>query len=387
MFSKDLKNPKSEIIDFTPPKRHDGKNSYIDFQMRDPVSGRLKRKKYMLDKYKPGRERDFMAMQIIANIYDQVMRGWNPWVQYPSARGDTLFSQVLYRYRAYINKVVQKKIMSEKTKIDYLSRLKILEEYLEDRGSANMRAYQFNLTCMTDFLDYILLDRDASSRTRNNYRTWLSAFCTWMYQKQYILENPVSSIPVLPEKAKMREALSEYALKKLSNYLAIHDKRFLLACMMEYYTFIRPTELTKIKIRDISIEQQTVFVSSQISKNRKDGMVALNDRVLQMMIDLAVFSHPGDDYLFGKDFIPSNQRARSCIFRNRFMQVRAALGFPDCYQFYSLKDSGIRDLANAQGIVVAKDQARHSDISVTNKYLAGRDRQVNEATKHFDGNL
>ena len=59
----------------------------------------------------------------------------------------------------------------------------------------------------------------------------------------------------------------------------------------------------------------------------------------------------------------------------------------DSYQFYSLKDSGIRDLANEQGIVVAKDQARHSDISVTNKYLVGRDKQVNEATKHFKGKL
>lgn len=44
MFSKGLKNLKSELIDFTPPKRHDGKNSYIDFQMRDPATGRLKRK-------------------------------------------------------------------------------------------------------------------------------------------------------------------------------------------------------------------------------------------------------------------------------------------------------------------------------------------------------
>ena len=387
MCSKQTKKVKSELLDFTPPRRHDGKQSYIDFQMRDPSTGRLKRKKYMLDKYAPGKERDFMAMQIMANIYDQVMRGWNPWVAFPSARGDVLFKQIIIRYRAYIIKLVQKKVMSEKTKTDYFSRLKILDEFLEDRNCQTMKAFQFNLTCMTDFLDYILLDRDASAKTRNNYRTWLSAFNTWLVQKQYLQQNHVPDIPILPERVKFREALSEHDLQRLSSYLSIHDRRFLLACMMEYYTFIRPTELTKIRIRDISIERQTVFVSSTISKNRRDGMVALNDRIVKMMIDLAVFSHPDSDYLFGKDFTPSREKAESRIFRERFAVIRNELGFPDCYQFYSLKDSGIRDLANEQGIVVAKDQARHSDISVTNKYLVGRDKQVNEATKHFKGKL
>ena len=66
--------------------------------------------------------------------------------------------------------------------------------------------------------------------------------------------------------------------------------------------------------------------------------------------------------------------------------MRKALGFPAAYQFYSLKDSGIRDLANAEGIVVARDQARHSDISVTNKYLK-RPKVAHEETKHFVGEL
>lgn len=66
--------------------------------------------------------------------------------------------------------------------------------------------------------------------------------------------------------------------------------------------------------------------------------------------------------------------------------MRKALGFPLSYQFYSLKDSGIRDLANAEGIVVARDQARHSDISVTNKYLKCPN-VAPDTTKHFVGEL
>ena len=38
--------------------------------------------------------------------------------------------------------------------------------------------------------------------------------------------------------------------------------------------------------------------------------------------------------------------------------MRKALKWDTCYQFYSLKDSGIRDLANAHGVVVARDESQ-----------------------------
>ena len=50
-----------------------------------------------------------------------------------------------------------------------------------------------------------------------------------------------------------------------------------------------------------------------------------------------------------------------------------------------MKDSGIRDLANAQGVVVARDQARHSDITTTNKYI--QKHGVQQVTLGFEGNL
>ena len=75
------------------------------------------------------------------------------------------------------------------------------------------------------------------------------------------------------------------------------------------------------------------------------------------------------------------------IFSERFIKLRKELGWPDSIQFYSLKDSGIRDLANAKGIVVARDQARHTDISTTNYYLKGDAMTVHSETLDFKGNL
>ena len=161
---------------------------------------------------------------------------------------------------------------------------------------------------------------------------------------------------------------------------------FYLACMMEYYCFIRPDELRSVKIGDISITDQTVYVHPEFAKNRKGQVVALNDKVLKIMIAQKVFDHPSNEFLFGHKLVPGPEKIYVNQFRVEWQKVRKALGWPKSYQFYSLKDSGIRDLANAEGIVVARDQARHSDVSVTNKYLK-TPRCAHEETKHFKGEL
>ena len=275
--------------------------------------------------------------------------------------------------------------LKQKTQTDYLSRLSILIDYNQNLPIPIIYIYQFTRAYVSDFLDHIFLDRDTSARTRNNYRVWLSAFSAWLIEKQYLEKNPVEGIKSLEETEKFRSALEREDLIRLKDYLYKVDRYYLLACRMEYYTFIRPDELSNIRLRDINIKEQKVFIASTISKNRRDGMVGLNDELIKLMIELQIFSYHSECYLFGRDFKPSTKKADSRIFRENFIKVRAALKFPKNYQFYSLKDSGIRDLANAEGIVIARDQARHSDISTTNKYLKGQNMTVHEETKHFNG--
>lgn len=159
----------------------------------------------------------------------------------------------------------------------------------------------------------------------------------------------------------------------------------MLLCQFAYYTLIRPDELSNIQLSDIYLKEQKVFIPSSISKNRKDGMVGLNDTLIKSMIDLKIFNYNNDYYLFGKDFKPSKEKSTPRVYRTYFNKVRTILKFPDSYQFYSLKDTGIRDLANSAGIVIARDQARHADISTTNKYLKSESLPVHEETKHFEG--
>lgn len=376
----------NEIVGFTLPKLHRGKTWYVDFFAYDHAAGKMRRKKYMLDRYKARRERETVSAILIHNLIDKLRAGWNPFVNAGKTRQFAELPAVLERYKAFIQKQRDRGVMKQKTFFDYSSRLKHFELFLKETDTAAKYAYQFNAALAADFLDYLIYDKDVSAKTRNNYRTWLSTLGTWLKERQYIDANPCEGIHQLREEEKFRDALSPADLARLKDYLQCRKPAFYLACMMEYYCFIRPDELRYIKIGDISVKEQTVYVHPEFAKNRKGQVVALNDSVLKTMIGQKVFDHPSIEFLFGHEMTPGPKQIYVNQFRNEWRDVRKALGFPKSYQFYSLKDSGIRDLANAEGIVVARDQARHTDISVTNKYLKNV-KFAHEETKHFKGKL
>ena len=376
------RNTATESLGFSYPKLHEGKIWYVDFFALDPATGEMRRKKFMLNNIPKKSERKRKAAEIIEVVTRKLRRGWNPWVNNQESRGFTLLSDVLARYMEYIERKSR-----TKTKHSYQSRVNILNQYLASCVLPIKFAYQFDGAFVNDFLDWLYLDRGVSERTRNNYRGWCYSFSEFLVSRKYIESNPVDNIPALDEKKKHRKDLTPDQLKQMRRYLQKEDKHFLLACYMEYFTFIRPTELSYLKVGDISLKDKTVFVSEDFSKNKKSAKVALNDTVLKLMIELEVLSKPADHFLFGKNFIPSAERYNADQYNRRWKKMREALGWGDEYQFYSLKDSGIRDLANEQGVVVARDQARHSDVSTTNRYIQEHNMLVHEEAKQFKGAL
>lgn len=370
----------SELVGYTYPKLHKGKDWYVDFYARDPVTNKMRRKKYWIASELRISEKVRRATEIINVISKQLMEGWNPWASADTSRGYVLFDNCLERYLEHVDRMDRKK-----TRQSYHSRVNILREFIGSQTTPIKYAYQFDVAFCTDFIDWIFLDRESSPRTRNNYRGWLFGLAAFLVERKHINTNPVERIKVMPEHEKFRKDLTPEMLKQMSSYLSKKDKPFYLACLMQYYTLIRPGELSHLKIGDISLKKQTIFVSHEFSKNHKDAEVGLNKIIIKLMLDLDVFKHPDTYYLFGSGFMPSDERIGSDQFNKRWKTMRKALKWSDCYQFYSLKDSGIRDLANAKGVVVARDQARHSDITTTNKYI--QKHGVQQVTLGFEGNL
>ena len=135
---------------------------------------------------------------------------------------------------------------------------------------------------------------------------------------------------------------------------------------------IRPDEMRYLKIGYIDIANCIVTLPGKFAKNRKRQEVTVPKKVLKLMIDLGVFDSPSQYYLFGPDLTPSREQVAVNRFRQEWVKLRKALNWPDTYQFYSLKDSGISDNIDRYGLLAARDQARHADAATTNRYAKVR---------------
>ena len=378
----------SNLLGYTLPRYHEGNYNYIDFKCLDPLSGKLKRKKISLDGVYGLRERRQQAAEIIAAVTAKLKSGWNCWIDEKAAKQYTKLEEVNKLYTLWCSKMFRIGSMRKNTYYDYKSRHKIFCDWLASDVPGLMYAYQLDTVKCTEFLEYIFMKRDVSTTSRNNYKGWLGGFCNWMRERGYLSENPVEGIRKLAETPKERDAFTPQELQRVRAYLLETNKPFYVACAFEYYLMIRPIELVQLQLKHIRISEQVVFVPGTISKNKKDYAVALNSDIVSLMLELGYFSHPSDEYIFGgPDFLPSSVMQSERIFRDYWAKIRKALGLKSSLQFYSFKDAGIRDLANTQGIVVARDQARHSDVATTNRYLKGEHLTVHEETKHFRGSF
>lgn len=333
------------------------------------------------------REREEAALRFREEVARKLREGWNPLEQDCGTKGFTPFEDVLEKYFGWLQKLLKDNVITNKTFQDYKSRLDMLKKFNDKKNARIMYIYQLKTAYIESFLEWVYVDRDNSPRTRNNYLTWFSSFCGWLVQTGYADSNPSANIKNLKEKDKIRTVIAIEDMEKLRAYLMERDSYFLLCCMMQYYTFIRPNELMQLKVGDISVEEQTVFVSHKISKNRKDGKVTLPVRVIRFMEELGVLGHPATNYLFSHKFRPGAERCSPRKIISKWMNLRKALDFPKNYQFYSLKDTGITDMIDVAGLSTAKDQARHSSVAITNHYVKNQQLVVHPELKNFEGNL
>ena len=140
--------------------------------------------KYMLDGIAKVTERRKMAADIITSVTQRLRSGWNPWAELSNSRQYAKVDDVINIYVKYLKKLHAAGSIKDSTLTDYNKRLRVLCDYMQNHTLPIMYIYQFNLSYISDFLDYLLLDRDSSARTRNNYKIWLSSFCSWLVEKQ-----------------------------------------------------------------------------------------------------------------------------------------------------------------------------------------------------------
>jgi len=376
----------NSIRAYSVPKLHTGKEWYVGFNAFDPVTQKMKRKKIKLNNIDGVGHRRKYAEGLIRRLLDKLEKGWNPWIEAENEKAYKTFNEACDHYRKLILKEHNDGILREDTHRDYKSRLKNIQDWNNNKKTPIAYIFQFNKEFINDFLDEIYVVRENTGRTYNNYLGFIRTFCSFLVEKGYLKTKPSEGISSINKRKlkKQRTVIEESDIIRLCDYLSIKNRHYLLACYILHYCFVRRKEMSLLKLSYFSIQDRTLFVPGDISKNRESEIVTLPEKIIHLMIDLNIFDSPANYYLFAEGFKPGAKRKNEKQFTDFWSyHVRKDLKFPKTYQFYSLKDTGITNMLQKYDVLTVRDQARHSDIAMTNKYTPKDRKKANPLlTKH-----
>lgn len=372
---------------YTQPQLHEGKEWFVDFYAFDASTGKLRRKKIKINEIRSIPARRKFGRNLCLQLSEQLSDGWNPWQEEREKEPSREFGDVMNEYTVYVRRLRDTGALRRKTAVDYLNRLMQLRRYEERHRVGDIVCFDRRYVSL--FLDHIFLERHDSPITRNNYLTWLSTLSTWLVEKGYVERRPTDGIKMLhvQKRDKQRRLISPEELSGIADYLRRKDPHYLLVCYLIYYLFIRPKELSYIRIGDISVKNRTLVISGDYSKNRTTQVVTLPEKVLKLMLELGVLNCPVSYYLVGKRFRPNARRHSEAHIRYYWKdKVRPALNLTFDVKFYSLKDSGITNMIRSgTDLLSVRDQARHSSVEITDAYTPTDARKANpELMKYED---
>ncbi len=379
-----------EIKKYRPATLHTGKNWYVDFYVYRPDIQKMARKQLKLNNIESITARRKYATGLISRINIELEKGWNPFISEEQSKSYTLLTKVSSDFKKLIEKKLIAKDLRESTVHSYKTYLKKLEEYISGQKADKMNVYQFNKDFMIGFLDNVYNEKNRGSRTRDNYLKFLRLFGAYLVERNFIKVNPADGISVLGKKsrsAKNRTVIPEEIKIKITEYLEKNNRNFLLACQILYFCMIRPREMTFIKISHIDLKRSVIFIPGATAKNYKDAVVTIPAALNSLISEMGIMNADSNDYLFSKEFRPGSEHIRPEQFAHYWERyVRKNLGLPLSIKFYSMKDTGITDMIRRYNDpIIARDQARHHDLSITNIYTPADMMQGNERIKNNTG--
>ncbi|MCZ2393290.1 MAG: site-specific integrase [Chitinophagales bacterium] len=354
-------------INFRPATVKKGKELYVEYFCRSPLTGVMKRYRIRLNHLKMTlADKILYAENICFEINDKLLNGWNPEI-------DELDTKLKYKTAKQAFDEFMEFKKSDELRSDTLRAYKSFIDnflnFLDNRYKKQVFIAQINNAVVGEFL-ISLSKGKIKPRTYNNYINGLKTIFDHLVNHGYRDSNPFRAIKKKRNPIKSRLYLNENEKDKIFNYLIENDRNFCRIMLMSYYTLLRRTEITKVRVGFINLERQVLYVPAEISKNRKDYNVTIPGNLISFLLELNLDQYKDTDYLFGSDFLPSASKLSPKKISDTWVKYRKILGFSDRIQFMSLRDSGIKKLIQMHiPLDDVMNHARHWSLEVTKTYL------------------
>ncbi len=256
--------------------------------------------------------------------------------------------------------------------LPYLNHTRRFVEWLKWNNLADQPMRKITTQNITDFFYYLGRDRDLDRPTCEKFFLTLRQLFNYARKHGEVYDIPFDDV-TFPRKKKDQGAdiIQPVHLKPLLLEIKEHDPQLFLACMIQYYCFIRPgRELRLLKIGDIDCNLGLITIRQENAKNKLRQVVTMPQQLIDICLEYGIDTADKSLFIFGKKKRFNTKPISVNMLRWRFNQFRDSMELPKGYKFYSFKHTGASNL-HMSGISMRElmDQLRHTKLDATQHYL------------------
>ena len=203
---------------------------------------------------------------------------------------------------------------------------------------------ELNKSAVLKFLNHKL--KETSARTRNNSKASLSALFSIMENQLDIIDrNFIKDISNEKTKAKTDRTFTKKELKEIVDWLRKNDPYLLLYIRFVAYSFLRPVEVNRLKVKDINLEESLLYFQA---KNKPLKVKRIPSIFIEDIKAMNLHLYNKEDFLFTPKNEPSDwvsdDNSKRDAFSKRFKVVKDKFNLGAKYGLYSFRHSFITNL-------------------------------------------
>jgi integrase len=355
------------------------KGNYIMFYVWDVQKNDLVRqRRYIPKKYTSEAEQKAYAKDVIKQINRLLADGFH--IDRKKVSKNTIDQQREASERIYsIREAATGFIEIKKAKKLYKRGLEFYDntlerflKWLENQGLDSVWIGDLDYNLIQQYFMYLLTKRKNSAKTYNNTLGVLKTFYNVCLKQEWVEgKNPFDKVEKLPEEyGTKNKPFTNEQVADIKEYVLEHDPYLWKIISFVYYSFMRLSEIRRLKVRDIDLEKDLIWVAAQTSKTKKRDVIPIVPALKKIILEMNLEQYHPDDYLFGSNQIPSATKMGENYMGKHFRKVKDHFELSDDYTLYGFKHTAVVNwYKKEKDIRKIQKMCRHSSMLMTERYL------------------
>ncbi len=233
---------------------------------------------------------------------------------------------------------------------------------------------ELNHKIAQEYFTHLIVDKKNAPKTHNNALGVLKTFYNECLKQEWIdddVKNPFIKIEKLPEDyGTKNKPYSNEQVAELKEFILKTDPYLWKIICFIYYSFMRPAELRRMKVGDIDLKKDLIWVQGTVSKTKKRDIVPIAPALRKVIEEMELDKYPSDFYLFGGYEEPAKEKMGENFMGKRFRKVRNHFNLETDHTMYGFKHTAVVNwYKREKDIRKIQKMCRHSSILMTERYM------------------